>query len=339
MNDLNWKDLPFAYQKTDVNVRSYYRDGNWTPIETTASETIEIHMAAPALHYGQQVFEGMKAYRGKDEKIRLFRWQENAKRINRSARALLMQEVPEELFREAVFQAVRKNQHFVPPYGTGATLYIRPLLLGIDPQIGVKPAHEYLFIVFVMPVGPYFKAGFKPVDFVINRDFDRAAPLGTGHVKAGGNYAAGLRAMELALAEGYASVIFLDAKEKAYIDECGPANFFAVKGDTYLTPRSPSILPSITNLSLMDLAKDMGLKVEWRPIKVTELDTLDEVGACGTGAIITPVKKIVDEHSGRTYEYCKDGNPGPVTQKLYDRLLGIQFGDQADTHGWVEIIA
>jgi branched-chain amino acid aminotransferase len=339
MNDLNWKDLPFAYQKTDVNVRSYYRDGNWTPIETTASETIEIHMAAPALHYGQQVFEGMKAYRGKDEKIRLFRWQENAKRINRSARALLMQEVPEELFREAVFQAVRKNQHFVPPYGTGATLYIRPLLLGIDPQIGVKPAHEYLFIVFVMPVGPYFKAGFKPVDFVINRDFDRAAPLGTGHVKAGGNYAAGLRAMELALAEGYASVIFLDAKEKAYIDECGPANFFAVKGDIYLTPRSPSILPSITNLSLMDLAKDMGLKVEWRPIKVTELDTLDEVGACGTGAIITPVKKIVDKHSGRTYEYCKDGNPGPVTQKLYDRLLGIQFGDQPDTHGWVEIIA
>ena len=336
--ELDWKNLPFQYMKTDCNIRSYHRNGQWGNIEVTSSEFIDIHMAATALHYGQQAFEGMKAYRGPDKKIRLFRWEENAKRLNRSAQVLLMPEVPSDHYKESIFSAVKMNAHFVPPYESGATLYIRPLLIGTGPQVGVKPAQEYLFIVFVTPVGPYFKDGFRPVDFIITREYDRAAPLGTGHVKAGGNYAAGLLAMQKAHEQGYASVIFLDAKEKEYIDECGPANFFAIKDKTYITPQSSSILPSITNLSLMDIAADMGMAVEHRPIKIEELATFDEVGACGTGAIITPIKKIVDRQSDKVYEYCRDGNVGPVTQKLYRTLLDIQYGASRDPFGWVEIV-
>ena len=335
---LDWKNLPFGYVKTDYNIRTYYQNSNWGKIEAASTEVINIHMAATALHYGQQAFEGMKAYRGKDNKIRLFRWQDNAKRLNRSARVLLMPEVPADHFKEALILAVQKNAHFVPPYESGATLYIRPLLIGTGPEVGVKPANEYLFIIFVTPVGPYFSAGFHPVDFTITHEFDRAAPLGTGHVKAGGNYAAGLRAMKKAHSEGFASVIFLDAREKTYIDECGPANFFAIKENTYITPQSSSILASITNLSLMDLARDFGMNVEQRPIKVEELADFDEVGACGTGAIITPIKKIVDKKTDTVYEYGQNAKPGPITQKLYNTLLGIQYGDLPDRFGWIEMV-
>ena len=335
---LDWKNLPFGYVKTDYNIRTYYQNGSWGKIEATSSEVIDIHMAATALHYGQQAFEGMKAFRGKDNKIRLFRWEENAKRLNKSARVLLMPEVPVPHFKKALNLAVQKNAHFVPPYESGATLYIRPLLIGTGPEVGVKPANEYLFMIFVTPVGPYFSAGFHPVDFTITHEFDRAAPLGTGHVKAGGNYAAGLRAMKKAHSEGFASVIFLDAREKTYIDECGPANFFAIKDNTYITPQSSSILASITNLSLMDLARDFGMKVEQRPIKAEELTDFDEVGACGTGAIITPIKKIVDKKTNNVYKYGQNAKPGPVTQKLYDTLLGIQYGDLPDRFGWIEMV-
>ena len=335
---LDWNNLPFGYVKTDYNIRSYYQNGNWGKIETTSSEVINIHMAATALHYGQQAFEGMKAYRGKDNKIRLFRSQENAKRLNKSARVLLMPEVPADHFKKALILAVQKNAHFVPPYESGATLYIRPLLIGTGAEVGVKPANEYLFIIFATPVGPYFSAGFHPVDFTITHEFDRAAPLGTGHVKAGGNYAAGLRAMKKAHSEGFASVIFLDAREKTYIDECGPANFFAIKDNTYITPQSSSILASVTNLSLMDLARHFGMNVEQRPIKVEELAVFDEVGACGTGAIIVPIKKIVDKKTDTVYEYGQSAKPGPITQKLYDTLLGIQYGDLPDTFGWIEMV-
>ena len=335
---LDWKNLPFGYLKTDYNIRTYYKNGAWSEIEASTSEFIDIHMAATALHYGQQAFEGMKAYRGKDNKTRLFRWEENAKRLNRSAQVLLMPEIPAGHFKKALDLAVRKNERFLPPYESGASLYIRPLLIGTGPEVGVKPATEYLFIIFVTPVGPLLSAGFIPVDFTITYEFDRAAPLGTGHVKAGGNYAAGLRAMKKAQNEGFASVIFLDAKEKSYIDECGPANFFAIKDNTYITPQSSSILASITNLSLMDLARDFGMKVEQRPIKAEELATFEEVGACGTGAIITPIKKIVDQKADKVYAYCPDAKPGPITQRLYDTLLGIQYGDIPDTFGWVEIM-
>ena len=338
MTNIDWKNLPFGYQKTDYNVRTYFRDARWGSLELSSSEYINMHMAATALHYGQEAFEGMKAFMGKDEKIRLFRWEENAKRMNESAKKLMMAEVPTELFKKAIIKAVKHNKKYVPPYGSGASLYIRPLLIGSGPQVGVKPATEYLFIVFVTPVGPYFKEGFKPVDMLLSRKYDRAAPLGTGHVKAGGNYAAGLEAMTIAHNGGYASVLFLDSKEKKYIDECGPANFFGIKNNTYVTPKSPSILPSITNMSLMTLAEEIGLKVERRPVEVPELETFEEAGACGTAAVISPIKRIFDEENNKSYEFTKDGNPGPISTKLYEKLKAIQSGDEEDKYGWIEFV-
>jgi branched-chain amino acid aminotransferase len=338
MDNLDWKNLPFGYIKTDYNVRCYYRDGKWSEPEVSTSQYLNVHMAATALHYGQEAFEGMKGYRGKDGKVRIFRWEENAKRLISSARGVLMEEVPVELFRKAVVTAVKMNEKFVPPHGSGATLYIRPLLYGSGAEVGVKPAKEYDFIVFVTPVGPYFKGGIKPVDMLITRDYDRAAPLGTGSIKVGGNYAASLRAIIHARDEGFGNALFLDAKEKKYIDECGPANFFGIKGKTYVTPKSVSILPSITNKSLMQIAESLGLKVEVRPVAVEELADFDEVGACGTAAVISPIAKIVDPGTGKVYEYCKDGEPGKYTMELYKKLTGIQCGDLEDTFGWVTIV-
>lgn len=338
MENMNWGELPFAYFKTDYNVRCYYRDGKWGKLEISSSEQITMHMAATCLHYGQEAFEGLKAFRGKDGKIRIFRWDENAKRMQRSAQGVLMAEPPMELFKEAVFTAVKMNAKYVPPHGSGASLYIRPLLIGTGPQVGVKPAEEYLLMVFVGPVGPYFKEGFSPVKMQIARDYDRAAPLGTGQYKVGGNYAASLAAGVRAHKEGYAAALFLDAKEKAYIDEAGPANFFGIKGDLYVTPGSTSILPSITNKSLMTLAEDMGMKVERRHIYVDELADFEEVGACGTAAVISPISEIHDRDSDRKFTYCCDGKAGPISTKLYKKLQGIQFGDEPDTHGWVTVI-
>lgn len=338
MQNIDWKSLPFGYFKTDYNVRCYCNEGKWGEIEVSTSEFINLHMAATCLHYGQEAFEGLKAYMGKDGKVRIFRWEENWERMNRSAEGVMMAPVPKEIFKEAILKVVKQNIKYVPPYGTGASFYLRPLLIGSGAQVGVKPAKEYLFMVFGGPVGPYFKEGFNPVTVQIARDYDRAAPLGTGHIKVGGNYAASLRASERAHHEGFSAAIFLDAKEKKYIDECGPANFFAIKNNTYITPDSHSILPSITNKSLMDLAVDMGLKVEKRQIAVEELATFEEVGACGTAAVISPIKKINDAVAKIEYNYCKDGKPGPISQKLYDRLLGIQFGEVEDKFNWNIIV-
>jgi branched-chain amino acid aminotransferase len=338
MPNIDWKNLPFGYFKTDYNVRCYWRNGEWGKLEISSSEYMDLHIAATALHYGQEAFEGMKAFMGKDGKIRLFRWEENAKRMNRSADGVMMKPLPAELFKEALITAIKMNKKYIPPYGTGASLYLRPLLIGSGPQVGVKPATEYMFVVFVGPVGPYFKEGFNPVSIQIIRDYDRAAPLGTGHIKVGGNYAASLRSSERAHDEGFASVLFLDAKEKKFIDECGPANFFAINNNTYITPDSTSILPSITNKSLCELAADMGMKVERRHVSVEELSEFEEVGACGTAAVISPIKKILDRDSGKVYEYCKDGKAGPVSTKLYQKLQGIQNGDLEDKFGWNFII-
>lgn len=338
MDNLDWKNLSFGYIKTDYNVRSFYRNGKWGELEISSSEFLNVHMAATGLHYGQEAFEGMKAYRGKDGKVRIFRWDENAKRLMTSAAGVLMAPVPEELFRKAVMTVVRMNERFVPPYGSGATLYIRPLLYGSGPEVGVKPSSEYAFIVFVSPVGPYFKGGVKPVNMRVCREFDRAAPLGTGNIKVGGNYGASLRAIIKARDEGYANALFLDAKEKKYIDECGPANFFGIKNNTYITPKSESILPSITNMSLMKIAESLGMKVERRPVPIEELAEFDEAGACGTAAVISPICRIDDPVAGKSYEYCKDGEPGVWTMKLYNQLTGIQHGDVEDTFGWVTIV-
>ncbi len=338
MVTLDWNNLPFGYIKANYNVRCYFRDGKWSEPEISDSEFINIHIAATGLHYGQEAFEGLKAYRGRDGKIRLFRWEDNAKRLHTSALGVKMEPVPVDLFREAIFTAVRLNEKFVPPYGSGASLYIRPLLYGSGAEVGVKPSSEYTFIVFVTPVGPYFKGGVKPVNMLMCRDVDRAAPLGTGNIKVGGNYAASLRAIVRARDEGYGNALFLDAKEKKYIDECGPANFFAIKNNTYITPKSDSILPSITNKSLLAIAGKMGLKTEIRRIPLEELSEFEETGACGTAAVISPIAKIVDTDTGKIYEYCKDGKPGPVSMKLFNKLIGIQYGDEPDEFGWVTIV-
>lgn len=334
MNELDWKNLSFGYIKTDYNARLYYRNGEWCKPEITSDETVTMHMAATCLHYGQEAFEGLKAFRGVDGKVRIFRADENAKRMISSANYLKMQAPPVELFIDVVKQVVKANERFVPPYGTGASLYIRPVLIGTGAQVGVKPANEYLMIVFVTPVGPYYKEGFNPIKVIIDRDHDRSAPLGTGHIKAGGNYGASLTSAEEAHDKGYPSVLYLDAREKKFIDECGAANFFAIKNGAYITPKSHSVLPSITNMSLQTLAADMGLKVECRPVAIEELSGFEEAGSCGTAAVISPIGTILDPQTNHTYVYAKDGKSGEWCTKLYNELRAIQYGEKEDKYGW-----
>ena len=307
LNTVDWKTLPFGYYDTDYNVRCYYRNGEWGKIEVSSSKDISIHMAATCLHYGQEGFEGLKAYTGKDGKVRIFRVEENAKRMQNTANRILMAVPPVELFREMVHTVVKLNKRFVPPYGYGATLYIRPLLIGMSPEVGVKPADEYLLMMFVTPVGPYFKDGFKPVDMMISRNYDRAAPQGTGTVKVGGNYAASLQSLAEAKKLGYSSTIYLDAKEKKYIDECGPANFF-------------------------------GYTVERRQVPFEELAEFSETAECGTAAVITPIKKIVDPVAGKEFTYGDGKNPGPVCTELFTKYTAIQFGEAEDPFGWTEVV-
>ncbi|MBQ7852160.1 MAG: branched-chain amino acid aminotransferase [Muribaculaceae bacterium] len=336
--ELDWGNLSFGYIPTDYNVRCYYRNGQWGEIEVSSSETINIHIAATALHYGQEIFEGLKAFRGKDGKVRIFRLEENAKRIIESAKGIKMQPIPVELFTEMVKKVVKLNERFVPPYGSGASLYIRPLEIGTSAQVGVKPSQEYLFLILVTPVGPYFKEGFRPTNICIMREFDRVAPKGTGRWKVGGNYAASLDAGERAHSMGYSAVLYLDPKEKKYLDECGPANFFAIKDGKYITPASESILPSITNMTLQQLAQDMGLEVERRHITLEELEEIQEAAACGTAAVASPIAEIDDIDTGKKYVIAKDGNPGPVTTALYNKLRAIQLGEEEDVHGWNTIV-
>ncbi|MDO4160539.1 MAG: branched-chain amino acid aminotransferase [Prevotellaceae bacterium] len=338
MKDLDWSNLSFGYIPTDYNVRCCYRDGKWGEIEVCSDEYIHMHMAATCLHYGQEAFEGLKAYRCPDGKVRAFRMDENAARLQSTCRGILMPEVPTELFEEMVKKVVRLNQAYIPTYESGATLYIRPLLLGMSAQVGVHPATEYMFLIFVTPVGPYFKGGFATNPYVIIREYDRSAPLGTGRYKVGGNYAASLYANKMAHDMGYACEFYLDAKEKKYIDECGAANFFGIKDNKYITPKSTSILPSITNKSLMQLAEDMGMTVERRQIPEEELATFEEAGACGTAAVISPISKIDDYENNKSYVISKDGKPGPICTKLYNKIRGIQYGTEPDVHGWTKVI-
>ena len=338
MEKIDWANLSFGYLPTDYNVRCYYRNGSWGEIEVSSSETINIHMAATCLHYGQEAFEGLKAFRCPDGKVRVFRMEENAARLQSTCRGILMPELPTDIFCEMVRRAIKLNERFIPPYESGASLYIRPLLIGTGAQVGVRPAEEYLFVIFVTPVGPYFKGGFSANNYVIVREFDRAAPLGTGTFKVGGNYAASLRANKKAHDAGYSCEFYLDAKEKKYIDECGAANFFGIKDNTYVTPKSESILPSITNRSLQQLAADLGLKVECRQIPEEELSTFEEAGACGTAAVISPIARIDDPEKSQSYVFSKDGKPGPVSTQLYTKLRNIQYGIEPDTHGWVSVV-
>lgn len=338
MKNIDWKNLIFGYVKTDYNIRCYYKDGKWGQMEVSSSEMVSIHMAATGLHYGQEAFEGLKAYRGKDGKVRLFRWEENWKRMNRSADGILMQPVPKEIFEAACLKVIELNNEYIPPYGTGGSFYLRPLLFGSGPKVGVSPADEYLFMVFGTPVGPYFKEGFKPVKMQIVRDFDRAAPMGTGHIKVGGNYAASLKAGERAHKEGFAASIFADSKTKQYIDEAGPANFYGIKDGKYITPDSGSILPSITNMCLREIAQELGLEVERRHVAIDEIPFFEEAGACGTAAVISPIGLIQDRDSGKEFVISKNGEAGPWSTKLYNYLTGVQYGEVEDKFNWCTIV-
>lgn len=334
---LDWPNLEFGYRKTDKNIRFTWKDGVWDKGVLTEDETIPLHMAATCLHYGQECFEGLKVFETKSGDAVVFRIDENAKRFVHSCEKILMEPVSEVTFIDAVFRVVKANRRFVPPHGTGASLYIRPLMLGTGPQVGVKPAGEYMFMVFVTPVGPYFKTGFKPVDLIVEEKVDRAAPLGVGDVKVGGNYAAGLRASMAARAKGYTEVLYLDAKHKRYIDESGPANFYGItKDNQYVTPDSESILPSITNKSIVTLAEEIGLRPQRREVDIEEIFEFKEAGCCGTAAVITPVGSIT--FRDRKVVYSKDGNAGKYSTELYEKLTAIQVGDAPDDYDWVRRI-
>ncbi|UDQ97912.1 branched-chain amino acid aminotransferase [Lentisphaerota bacterium WC36G] len=330
--DIDWKNLGFQYMPVNCNIRYSYKNGEWGKMRLHENNDINLSIAASCLHYGQAAFEGLKAFRCKDGKVKVFRPQENAKRMNLTNNHLLMPEIPEAMFLEALENVVRENIEFVPPYGTGGALYIRPLTIGTTAQIGIAAAADYEFIMLATPVGPYYKGGIKPVRAMISDAYDRAAPLGTGHVKVAGNYAASLAPTKLAKESNCQVALFLDAKTRSYIEEFGTSNFIGVTADNhYVTPQSPSILESITNISLRELASDIGLTVEHRPIPVAELDNFVEVGACGTAVVITPVGEIVSTR--KTYNYGE--NIGPVLQKLYDKMTGIQYGEEEDTHNWM----
>ena len=338
MKNIDWKSLGFDYVPTDINARAYYKDGAWSELEFTSDEYIKMHMSTTCLHYGLECFEGLKAFRGVDGKVRLFRADANGERMASSARKLCLPVPPVELFVKACYEVVKRNIDYVPPYESGASLYLRPVLIGTKVGLGVKASHEAMLIVFCSPVGPYFKGGMKPIKVIIDRVQDRAAPRGTGDIKAGGNYASSIFSGEKAHQMGYSNVMYLDAIEHKYIEECGAANFFGIKDNTYITPKSSSILPSITNKSLMQIAEDLGLKVERRPISIDELETFEEAGACGTAAVISPIQRLDDLDNNKSYVFSKDGKPGPVCTMLYNKLRAIQNGEAEDIHGWNTIV-
>ncbi|MGE4572050.1 MAG: branched-chain amino acid aminotransferase [Candidatus Izemoplasmatales bacterium] len=330
----DYKNLGFNVRDTFGNYISYYKDGKWDEGKIQKEDTITISAFSTALHYGQQAFEGLKAYRTKDGKINLFRVDENAKRLQNSCDQILMPKVPTEKFIDAIKQVVKVNEELVPPYGYGASLYIRPYVIGVGRNLGVKAAPEYIFGVLCSPVGSYFKGGLSPVNFVVT-DRDRAAPNGTGQVKVGGNYAASLYSHRQAKEAGYADCIYLDPLTHTKIDEVGAANFFAVTKDmTFVTPSSSSILPSITKKSLMHIAKEyLNMNVEVRDVYINNLDEFSEAGACGTAAAITPIGRI--DYHNQQHVFYSETEVGPVTRKLYDTLTGIYFGDIKAPEGWI----
>jgi len=333
MQNIKWDALKFEFMATRSNIRFHYANGQWDEGRLTGDFNISLSIAANALHYGQAIFEGMKAFCGKDGKIRLFRPYANAKRLNSSARQLVMPEFPEEKFVKAVQDVVRDNIDYVPPYGTGGSMYIRPVMFGTSPQIGVNASAEYELVIMVMPVGPYYKDGIKPVDAMVSMDFDRAAPHGTGHIKAAGNYAASLLSSQRAKAQHFPIVLFLDPKTRTYVDEFTTSNFLAITKDgKYVTTLSESILPSVTNDSLMTVAQDLGMPAERRKVAAAELEDFAEVAACGTAVVVTPVGKIVYGDKVIDYGWTEIG---PMLKKLYDEMTGIQYGERPDKHNWM----
>ncbi|VTS24766.1 branched-chain amino acid aminotransferase [Streptococcus porcinus] len=333
--DIDWNNLGFEYHKLPYRYISYFKDGQWDQGQFTEDANLHLSEAAPALHYGQQAFEGLKAYRTKDGSIQLFRPDCNAARLQATAERLLMPRISTEQFIDAVKQVVKANQEYVPPYGTGASLYLRPLLIGIGDVIGVKPADEYIFTIFAMPVGAYFKGGLMPTNFIVSEEYDRAAPFGTGAAKVGGNYAGSLLPGKAAKANGFSDVIYLDPATHTKIEEVGAANFFGITANNeFITPLSPSILPSITKYSLLELAeKRLGMTVIEGDVPIDDLDKFVEAGACGTAAVISPIGGI--QYHNHLHVFYSETEVGPVTRRLYDELVGIQFGDIEAPEGWI----
>lgn len=336
--NLDWANIGFAYRTTDMRYVSNYRDGKWDEGCLTADPTITLNECAGILQYCQEVFEGLKAYTTEDGHIVTFRPDLNAERMIDSAKRLEMPPFPKERFLEAIDQVVAANAQWVPPYGSGATLYIRPYMFASSPVIGVKPAEEYQFRVFATPVGPYFKGGAKPLTLCVS-DFDRAAPHGTGHIKAGLNYAMSLHAYVTAHNNGFDENMFLDPASRTFVEETGGANFlFVDKNGKIVIPKSDSILPSITRRSLVCVARDiLGLEVEERQVRLDELESFAECGLCGTAAVISPVGRVVDH--GREINFASGMEEmGPTIKKLYDTLTGIQMGRLEGPEGWIRKI-
>ena len=336
--NLDWSSLGFGYIQTDKRYVSNYKNGSWDEGTLTSDATITINECAGVLQYAQTVFEGMKAYTTEKGQIVVFRPDLNAERMVNSAKRLEMPPFPQDRFVDAVKQVVKANEGYVPPYGSGATLYIRPYMFGSDAVIGVKPANEYQFRIFCTPVGPYFKGGAKPITIRVS-DYDRAAPNGTGHIKAGLNYAMSLHAIVEEHEQGYAENMYLDSATRTKVEETGGANFlFVTKDGKVVTPKSSTILPSITRRSLVYVAKEyLGLEVEERPVYFDEVKDFAECGLCGTAAVISPVGKIVDHGK----EICLPSGMdemGPVTKKLYETLTGIQMGRIEAPKGWIQVI-
>lgn len=336
--NIDWSNLGFGYIKTDKRFVSNFKNGAWDDGVLTEDDTITISECAGVLQYAQTIFEGMKAYTTEKGQVVVFRPELNAERMEKSAKRLEMPVFPQDRFVEAVVETVKANLAYVPPYGTGASLYLRPYMFGSDPVIGVKPANEYQFRIFATPVGPYFKGGVKPLTIKVS-DFDRAAPCGTGNIKAGLNYAMSLHAIVTAHNEGFDENMYLDSKTRTKVEETGGANFlFVTKDNKVVTPKSDTILPSITRRSLLYVAKEyLGLEVEEREVYFDEVKDFAECGLCGTAAVISPVGKIVDHGN----EICLPSgmtDMGPVTKKLYDTLTGIQMGRIDAPEGWIRVI-
>jgi len=339
--NLDWSDLSFKYRKTNVIMMSWFKDGKWS--EPEASKDFDLHFSAFAgvFHYANACFEGLKAFRGVDGKVRIFRADENAKRIQRSGTHLGMAVPTEELFIDMCIKCVRENIDFLPPYGYGASMYLRPILVGCNPQLGIASSSEVLFAVMCSPVGTYSGAkSLTPGTAVLARNYDRAAPNGTGAFKVAANYATSLYPYNMAHSQGYRELLFLDPATKSKIDEFGSSNFLAIKGNSYVTPLSDSVLPSITNKTLQQVAADFGMKVEKRPVPVEELAEFEEVNACGTAVVITPIcsiddkAKLEDTEVAHTWRFGDPNNCGAVSEKLYKRIRGIQDGLEEDTHNW-----
>lgn len=342
--DVAWEDLGFEFRPTNSHIRITYKEGEgWGKPELVKDPYVNLHIGATSLHYGQTCFEGLKAFCHEDGEVYMFRPEENAKRMQSSCRRIMMPELPTETFVNAVKEVVRDNIEYVPPYGSGGALYIRPLLFGSGPRIGLQPADEYQFLIMVIPVGDYYKGGLaSPVDCLIIDDFDRAAPRGVGHVKVAGNYAADLLPNMLSKKKGYQIGLYLDAATQTQIEEFSTSNFVGIDNTNkrLITPQSPSVLPSITNKSLMQIAEDIGYDVQAREIPFEELASLDEILAVGTAVVVTPVGSVTrfqkddssEEPKEIKYDYGQE--IGKTTLKLYERVRAIQNGEIEDTHGW-----